>query len=70
MIQSKRLMIYPRYVDHNSRGNEQIPTLYDCVKYDIIHNPALINLGFKQLYHDSKLLADIIVPQVWFWSFD
>ena len=41
----------------------QIPTLYDCIKFDCIHNADLPLKNRDELFMKSKVLADIIVPQ-------
>ncbi|XP_038045687.1 inositol hexakisphosphate and diphosphoinositol-pentakisphosphate kinase 2-like isoform X2 [Patiria miniata] len=45
----------------------KIPDIYDCIKYDLLHNEKLITpLGFKgmwELYLNAQVLADVIIPQ-------
>ena len=44
----------------------KLPDVYDSAKYDVIHNRELLDLVPKHLhmvYHLSKCLADIVVPQ-------
>lgn len=43
--------------------NEQIPTLYDCIKFDYIHNKSIPLAMKDELFRNSKIMADIIVPQ-------
>ena len=46
------------------RGREaQIPTLYDCIKFDCIHNSRIPLAKREELFRNSKVMADIIVPQ-------
>ena len=40
----------------------KIPDIYDSVKYDSFHNGTLGMPGLAELYHLSKQLADIIIP--------
>lgn len=42
----------------------KIPDIYDCVKYDLQHNPALRLEGTAELFRLSKALADVVIPQV------
>ena len=45
-------------------GNDaQIPTLYDCIKFDCIHNSMIPLAKRDELFTNSKIMADIIVPQ-------
>ena len=44
----------------------KIPDIYDCVKYDVIHNSELLRMeppNLMKIFIVSKLLADIVVPQ-------
>nr|XP_005163091.1 inositol hexakisphosphate and diphosphoinositol-pentakisphosphate kinase 1 isoform X4 [Danio rerio] len=41
----------------------KIPDIYDCVKYDTQHNSSLALEDTLELFHLSKALADIIIPQ-------
>jgi len=40
-----------------------IPDIYDCVRYDYIHNRKLGLKNLPELYHYTKPLADIVIPQ-------
>ena len=42
----------------------KIPDIYDCIKYDALHNSHLPLPNRDELYAASKALADVIVPQV------
>ena len=42
----------------------KIPDIYDCIKYDALHNSHLPLPCQNELYAASKALADVIVPQV------
>lgn len=45
----------------------KIPDIYDCVKYDSLHNYNLRNLGFDHMdefYNCAEALATVIIPQV------
>ena len=45
----------------------KIPDIYDCIKYDMMHNYSIKSLGFdkmEDLYINAQALADVIVPQV------
>ena len=42
----------------------KIPDIYDCIKYDTLHNSHLPLPNKNELYAASKALADVIVPQV------
>jgi len=44
----------------------KIPDIFDCVKFDLFHNPELYALKHQylfQIYPLAKRLADIVVPQ-------
>uniref|UniRef100_A0A4W5MUZ9 Inositol hexakisphosphate and diphosphoinositol-pentakisphosphate kinase n=1 Tax=Hucho hucho TaxID=62062 RepID=A0A4W5MUZ9_9TELE len=41
----------------------KIPDIYDCVKYDVQHNPTLGLEDTLELFRLSRALADIIIPQ-------
>ncbi|XP_051978729.1 inositol hexakisphosphate and diphosphoinositol-pentakisphosphate kinase 1-like isoform X4 [Xyrauchen texanus] len=41
----------------------KIPDIYDCVKYDTQHNSSLGLEDTLELFHLSRALADIIIPQ-------
>lgn len=43
----------------------KIPDIYDCIKYDLMHNKGILNFenGYK-LFECSKALADYVIPQV------
>uniref|UniRef100_F6R3J8 Inositol hexakisphosphate and diphosphoinositol-pentakisphosphate kinase n=1 Tax=Ciona intestinalis TaxID=7719 RepID=F6R3J8_CIOIN len=40
----------------------KIPDIYDCIKYDLQHNGALM-VEYAELYKISKALADVVIPQ-------
>lgn len=42
----------------------KIPDIYDCVKYDFIHNATLGLEDMLELFRLSRALADIVIPQV------
>ena len=43
----------------------KIPDIYDCIKYDVIHNhETLLSInGVPELYVVAKSLADVVIPQ-------
>ena len=41
----------------------KVPDLYDCVKYDAIHNSKLQLSAIPELFYTSKHLADVVIPQ-------
>uniref|UniRef100_A0A8C5FCW9 Inositol hexakisphosphate and diphosphoinositol-pentakisphosphate kinase n=1 Tax=Gadus morhua TaxID=8049 RepID=A0A8C5FCW9_GADMO len=41
----------------------KIPDIYDCVKYDVIHNGSLGLEDTLELFRLSRALADIVIPQ-------
>ena len=43
----------------------KIPDIYDCIKYDVLHNKDLMLslVGIPELYVCAKAMADIIIPQ-------
>ena len=43
----------------------KIPDIYDCIKYDVIHNhETLLRMtGVPELYVVAKSLADVVIPQ-------
>ncbi|CAL8322241.1 unnamed protein product [Lota lota] len=48
----------------NGRYNiSKIPDIYDCIKYDVQHNSSLKLDHMMEIYHLSKALADIVIPQ-------
>ncbi len=43
----------------------KIPDIYDCIKYDLLHNKNILHLEqAEELYTYAKNLADVVVPQV------
>eukprot|EP00002_Diphylleia_rotans_P008794 TRINITY_DN1878_c0_g1_i1.p1 TRINITY_DN1878_c0_g1~~TRINITY_DN1878_c0_g1_i1.p1 ORF type:complete len:1006 (-),score=213.20 TRINITY_DN1878_c0_g1_i1:2009-5026(-) len=52
---------------YNRRKNffdiSKIPDIYDCAKYDSLHNPHLELKKLGDLYNSAKALADYVVPQ-------
>ena len=44
----------------------KIPDIYDCIKYDIVHNKDLVLrlTGIAELFVCAKCLADVVMPQV------
>lgn len=42
----------------------KIPDIYDCAKFDLIHNKELcVSPKIKSLFNLSKQMADVIIPQ-------
>ncbi|XP_077569401.1 inositol hexakisphosphate and diphosphoinositol-pentakisphosphate kinase 2 isoform X1 [Stigmatopora nigra] len=41
----------------------KVPDIYDCVKYDVIHNSTLGLEDTLELFRLSRALADIVIPQ-------
>ncbi|XP_075934924.1 inositol hexakisphosphate and diphosphoinositol-pentakisphosphate kinase 2 isoform X1 [Anarhichas minor] len=41
----------------------KIPDIYDCVKYDVIHNATLGLEDTLELFRLSRAVADIVIPQ-------
>ncbi|CAN9507311.1 unnamed protein product [Ophioblennius macclurei] len=41
----------------------KIPDIYDCVKYDVIHNASLGLEDTLELFRLSRALADVVIPQ-------
>ncbi|XP_072321893.1 inositol hexakisphosphate and diphosphoinositol-pentakisphosphate kinase 2 isoform X2 [Eucyclogobius newberryi] len=41
----------------------KVPDIYDCVKYDVIHNSSLGLEDTLELFRLSHALADIVIPQ-------
>jgi inositol hexakisphosphate/diphosphoinositol-pentakisphosphate kinase len=43
----------------------KIPDVYDCIKYDVLHNHAVVLdiEGVPELYVLAKRLADVVIPQ-------
>lgn len=37
--------------------------LYDCLRYDVLHNPEFLS-GIEKLYYESKCIADFVVSFV------
>eukprot|EP00002_Diphylleia_rotans_P026520 TRINITY_DN5292_c0_g1_i1.p1 TRINITY_DN5292_c0_g1~~TRINITY_DN5292_c0_g1_i1.p1 ORF type:complete len:1323 (-),score=291.62 TRINITY_DN5292_c0_g1_i1:199-4167(-) len=50
-----------------SRKNEynisKVPDIFDCIKYDALHNYKLGLKNVRELYNQAKMLNDIVVPQ-------
>jgi hypothetical protein len=43
----------------------KIPDIYDCIKYDLLHNINILQLEqAEELYTYAKNLADVVIPQV------
>ena len=43
----------------------KIPDIYDCIKYDLLHNNNTLQLDqAEELYTYAKNLADVVIPQV------
>ena len=40
----------------------KIPDIYDCIKYDILHNPALITEEMKKLMDKVGILNGLLSP--------
>ncbi|KAL5500251.1 hypothetical protein EMCRGX_G011776 [Ephydatia muelleri] len=41
----------------------KIPDIYDCAKYDLLHNSQLGLCSLTEIYRSSMYLADIVIPQ-------
>ena len=41
----------------------KIPDIYDCVKFDIMHNQHLLLRGIDEAFNQAKALADVVIPQ-------
>ncbi|XP_039979129.1 inositol hexakisphosphate and diphosphoinositol-pentakisphosphate kinase 2 isoform X5 [Xiphias gladius] len=41
----------------------KVPDIYDCVKYDVIHNATLGLEDTLELFRLSRALADVVIPQ-------
>eukprot|EP01138_Halocafeteria_seosinensis_P009466 gb/GECG01009674.1/.p1 GENE.gb/GECG01009674.1/~~gb/GECG01009674.1/.p1 ORF type:complete len:1580 (+),score=253.46 gb/GECG01009674.1/:1-4740(+) len=41
----------------------KIPDIYDCVKYDTLHNQHIGLEGMQEIYFLTRAFADIIIPQ-------
>ena len=43
----------------------KIPDIYDCIKYDLMHNQNVLKFeNAIDLHACSKALADVVIPQV------
>ena len=43
----------------------KIPDIYDCIKYDLLHNITILQLEqAEEIYTYAKNLADVVIPQV------
>jgi len=43
----------------------KIPDIYDCIKYDLLHNKSILQLDqAEEMYTYAKNLADVVIPQV------
>jgi inositol hexakisphosphate/diphosphoinositol-pentakisphosphate kinase len=41
----------------------KIPDIYDCIKYDLVHNAHLMLKGQTELFGLARLLARLVVSQ-------
>ena len=41
----------------------KIPDIYDCIKYDIMHNNNIGLTGLNELYVLARRFADVLIPQ-------
>jgi hypothetical protein len=41
----------------------KIPDIYDCIKYDVLHNKKLALFGVQELHQLVKAFADVIISQ-------
>jgi hypothetical protein len=41
----------------------KIPDIYDCIKYDVVHNSSLRLSGTQELYTLAKAFADVVISQ-------
>ena len=45
----------------------KIPDIYDCIKYDLLHNAKVLRFtDADDLHSISKAMADIVIPQASF----
>ncbi|XP_077864914.1 inositol hexakisphosphate and diphosphoinositol-pentakisphosphate kinase 2-like [Saccoglossus kowalevskii] len=53
--------------DFKSKNGEfditKIPDIYDCIKYDCLHNNTLNLKNTEELFVSAQALADVIIPQ-------
>ena len=52
-------------VKTNSFNISKVPDIYDCIKYDHLHNKSTFQCPeAEELYTYAKSMADVVIPQV------
>ena len=55
-------------VKTNSFNISKVPDIYDCIKYDHLHNKTIFQCSeAEELYTYAKHMADVVIPQVAFY---
>ena len=53
------------HLKNNQYDISKIPDVYDCIKYDLLHNNKILRFPeADELHNLAKSLADIVIPQV------
>ena len=56
-----------RLVKNQQYDISKIPDVYDCIKYDLMHNNKILRFQeAEELHHLAKCMADVVIPQVGF----
>ena len=52
-------------VKTNTFNISKVPDIYDCIKYDHLHNKTIFQCPeAEELYTHAKHMADVVIPQV------
>ena len=52
-------------VKTNTFNISKVPDIYDCIKYDHLHNKTIFQCAeAEELYTHAKHMADVVIPQV------
>ena len=52
-------------VKTNTFNISKVPDIYDCIKYDHLHNKSIFQCTeAEELYTYAKNMADVVIPQV------
>lgn len=54
--------LYKSFFKKGKYDISKVPDIYDSAKYDVIHNSHLQLAVLDDLYRESKILADAVIP--------
>ena len=65
LIFKRWIKLYQDFYDNKKKKFDisKIPDIYDNIKYDLIHNPFLLNDNTNLLFTKSMYLAEFMMPQ-------